>query len=218
MRVDAERDVVDEDAAIDCADIDPPHPLFGDDASGIREIERQPEIAGEVIEGAEREDVQRHIAAGERCGGAADAAVAPGDDGGKANRRSGRAPATAWPETATMAAVIPRASNAAAIRALTRSAPPSRSTLPPATFSTTKILPARPANTSTIPCHARRDRTLESRVRCGWCEFAARSRWTSRLYHRIAAARQRRARTLNREFAKGLSHAAVPLTPSAAFR
>ena len=80
VRVDAEGGVVDEDAPVHRADIDGSDPPGSDDPHCAFEVERQPEIPRKVVQGAERQNPQWEIRAGEHRGGGPYAAVSATDD------------------------------------------------------------------------------------------------------------------------------------------
>src|SRR4029453_15923082 len=81
IRVDADRRVVDEDLAVDLAEIDHAGLTASDCLRGALEVERKPEVLGEMIERSERNDAERHARSGEHaCNGANAAVAASGDD------------------------------------------------------------------------------------------------------------------------------------------
>jgi hypothetical protein len=84
MRIDPERRVVEEHAAVDLADVDKLHHAARDRCDRGFEAERDAQIACEMVEGAERQNAERHLAAGEDRGRRTKAAVAAADnDGGE---------------------------------------------------------------------------------------------------------------------------------------
>ena len=81
IRVDADRRVVDKDLAVDLAEIDHAGLTASDCLRGALEVERKPEVLGEMIERSERNDAERHARSGEHaCHGANAAVAASGDD------------------------------------------------------------------------------------------------------------------------------------------
>jgi hypothetical protein len=81
IRIDADRRVIDEDLAIDLAEIDHAGLAATDCRRGAVEVEREAEILGEMIERSERNDAERHPRSSEHTRHGADAAVAAsGDD------------------------------------------------------------------------------------------------------------------------------------------
>jgi hypothetical protein len=79
VRVNAERRIVQEHAPVNLAHIDQAEPARSDEGDRAFEVERQPHIPRKVVHGAERQDAQWDIRAGEdrRCG--ANAAVSATD-------------------------------------------------------------------------------------------------------------------------------------------
>ena len=75
-RVEAERRVVEEDLAVDLADVDAVDLPLGDQPDGGLGIGRELEVAGEVVERAERQDAERHLAVHQHRGHGPDGAVA----------------------------------------------------------------------------------------------------------------------------------------------
>ena len=81
VRVEAQARVVDEDPAVDLADVDPRRVPFGQERHRVVELERNAEVLGEVVERAERKDAEDDAAVDQRRRDGADRAVAAaGDD------------------------------------------------------------------------------------------------------------------------------------------
>ena len=83
-RVEADARVVDEDAAVELADVDQLGLAVDDRLYRRVEVERNADVLGEVIERAERQHAERGLRADERRGDGAHRAVAAGGDDGAA--------------------------------------------------------------------------------------------------------------------------------------
>src|SRR5215510_11558200 len=80
IRVYADRGVVDEDLAVDLAEIDQAGVAASDCRRGALDSEWKPEILGEMIERSEWNDAERHACSGKHACHGANAAVAASDD------------------------------------------------------------------------------------------------------------------------------------------
>ena len=80
QRIEADGAVVDERAAVHLGDVDPPLGAGGDQRRRFVEVGRNAEIAGEMVERAERQDAEPGRAVRDRAGGGADGPVAAADD------------------------------------------------------------------------------------------------------------------------------------------
>ena len=78
--VKADRGIVDEGAAVDLGDIDAALVAGSDDRRRLGKVEGNAEIAGEMVERAERQQAHRRLAAGQRAGDRAHRPVAAGGD------------------------------------------------------------------------------------------------------------------------------------------
>ena len=76
IRIDADRGIVDEDLAIDLGEIDGALLALGDDADRLREVERDAEILGEMVERAQRQDAEGNAGVRQHACDGANAAVA----------------------------------------------------------------------------------------------------------------------------------------------
>ena len=75
-RVEAEDRVVDEDLAVDLADVESAHAAAPQELHGRRQIDRDAEVAREMVESPEGQDAERHVPADQGRGDRPDRAVA----------------------------------------------------------------------------------------------------------------------------------------------
>jgi len=80
--IDADRGIVDEDLAVDLAEIGNPHIAFGDHCGGLADLQGNAEIFGEMVERAEGDYPERHGSTGKHAGRRPDAAIAAADHDG----------------------------------------------------------------------------------------------------------------------------------------